>query len=148
MRKKNPIRINEAMLHNIIKESVKNVLRENQRSVRCFRRRGLNESYFDLNDKILRQYGLNPKLVEKLNSPDMIPYHNADYVDEEDEVDYTNDFGIEADDGDIRIHISGSEYSEREDGGVVDTVKDMCQKLKKGESVEDIWYGISFDWSL
>ena len=29
MRKKNPIRINESMLHNIIKESVKRVLREN-----------------------------------------------------------------------------------------------------------------------
>ena len=146
MRKKNPIRINESMLHNIIKESVKKVLRENERSTRCFRRRGLNESYFDENDKILRQYGLDPQLVSKLNSPNTIPYRNTDF---EDEVDYTDDFGIEADDdGDIRIHISGSEYSEREDGGVVDTVKDMCQKLKEGESVEDIWYGISFDWSL
>ena len=118
---------------------MKRVLRENESPA---------GQIFDEENRILRQYGLDPRLVSKLNSPDMIPYHNADYEDEGDEVDYTNDFGIEADDGDIRIHISGSEYSEREDGGVVDTVKGMCRDLRKGDSVEDIWYNLSYDWSL
>ena len=136
MRKKNPIRINESMLHKIIKESVKRVLRENESPA---------GQIFNGENNILRQYGLDPRLVSKLNSPNTIPYRNTYF---EDEVDYTDDFGIEADDGDIRIHISGSEYSEREDGGVVDTVKDMCRDLKRGQSVEDIWYNLSFDWSL
>ena len=136
MRKKKPIRINESTLHKIIKESVKRVLRENESPA---------GQIFDEENRILRQYGLDPRLVDKLNSPDMIPYYNLDF---EDDTDYTDDFGIIADeDGDIRIYISGSEYSEREDGWVVDEVKDMCKDLKDGVSVEDIWYDLSYRWS-
>ena len=75
----------------------------------------------------------------------MFPYYNLDF---EDDTDYTDDFGITADeDGDIRIYISGSEYSEREDGWIVDEVKDICKYLKDGVSVENIWYDLSYRWS-
>ena len=70
MRKKNTIRINESMLHKIIKESVKRVLRENESPA---------GQIFNGENNILRQYGLDPRLVSKLNSPNTIPYRNTDF---------------------------------------------------------------------
>ncbi len=149
MRKKNTIRLNESTLKRIIKESVKRVLRESKRPIRQTRRRSLNESsYFDKEDEmILKQNGLDPKLVSALCSPEVIPIHNDEM---EDGIDYTDDFGIDidTDDGDIRVYINAEGYFESESGCVVRTIKDMCEDLKKGQRPEDIWYDLSFNWAL
>lgn len=134
------IRLTEGDLHRIVRNSVKRVLRENKRSARRIRRRGLYESYSDEKDEIFRQNGIDPALVAKLNSPEKIPI-GCVY----DDIDYTDDFGITADiyDDDIKIYIGGEEHSENEDGWVVDLVKDMCRDLKRGESPEEIWQSLS-----
>lgn len=142
------IRLTEGDLHRIVRNSVKRVLRENKRSVRRNGRRGLYESYSDNEDEIFMQNGIDPRLVAKLNSPEAIPLCGELWEDD-DKPEYTDEFGITADeDGDIRIYIEGSEYSENEDGVVVDTIKDMCRELKRGVSPEEIWQRLSFDWYL
>ena len=117
MRKKKPIRINESMLHKIIKESVKRVLRENESSA---------EQIWADEDKILRQNGLDPRLVHKLQGGERIPYYN-DEMEDDDYTDYTDDYGIDVDTdtGDIRVWINGGEYDEQLDGCAVDYIKDM-----------------------
>ena len=140
MRKKKPIRINESMLHKIIKESVKRVLRENESSA---------EQIWADEDKILRQNGLDPRLVHKLQGGERIPYYN-DEMEDDDYTDYTDDYGIDVDTdtGDIRVWINGGEYDEQLDGCAVDYIKDLCDALKKGSSVEEAWYDMSYDWAL
>lgn len=139
MRKKKPIRINESMLHKIIKESVKRVLRENESSA--------GQIWAD-EDKILRQNGLDPRLVHKLQGGKRIPYYNNEMDDGY--TDYTDDYGIDVDTdtGDIRVWINGGEYDEQIDGCAVDYIKDMCDALKKGSSVEEAWYDMSYNWAL
>lgn len=142
------IRLTEGDLHRIVRNSVKRVLRENKRSTRRIGRRGLHESYSDEEDEIFMQNGIDPRLVSTLNSPEEIQLGSA-YDDDSGRPQYTDEFGITADeDGDIRIYIGGEEHSENEDGWVVDLVKDMCRDLKRGKSPEKIWQGVSFDWSL
>lgn len=148
--RRNRIRLNESMLKRIIKESVKRVLRESKRPVRQIRMRSLNESaYFDKEEEmILKQNGLNPKCVSALCRPDMIPIHNSDM---ENDTDYTDDYGIDVDteDGTIIIHINAEDYNSEDDPDfVIRTIQDMCQELKKGIRPEDIWYDVSYDWSL
>lgn len=150
--RRNTIRLNESMLKRIIKESVKRVLRESKRPVRQIRMRSLNESaYFDKEkEMILKQNGLDPRLVAELCRPDIIPVYNSDLVDE-DEDDYTDDYGIDVDteDGTITIHINAADYnSEDEPYFVIATIQDMCDSLKRGNSPEDAWHDVSFYWSL
>ena len=140
------------MLKRIIKESVKRVLRESKRPVRQIRMRSLNESaYFDKEEEmILKQNGLDPRLVAELCRPDIIPVYNSDLVDEEED-DYTDDYGIDVDteDGTITIHINAADYnSEDYPDLVIGNIQDMCDDLKRGDSPEDAWYDVSFYWSL
>ena len=148
--RRNRIRLNESMLKRSIKESVKRVLRESKRPVRQTRRRSLNESaYFDKEEAmILKQNGLDPRLVAELCRPDMIPVYNSDL---EDEFEYTDDYGIDVDteDGTITIHINAEDYnSEEYPDLVIGNIQDMCDDLKKGMSPEDAWYDVSFAWAL
>lgn len=142
--RKNTIRLNESTLQRIIKESEKRVLRESKRPIR---RRSLNESvYFDKEDEmILKQNGLDPKLVLKLCSPEVIPMYDDEM---EDNTGYTDDFGIDVYDGDIRIYINSEWHLESEEDRVVDTIQDMCEDLLEGERPEEIWYRVSYDWTL
>lgn len=148
--RRNRIRLNESMLKRIIKESVKRVLRESKRPIRQIRRRSLNESaYFDKEEEmILKQNGLDPRLVAELCSPDIIPVYNSDL---EDEYEYTDDYGIDVDteDGTITIHINAADSNSEDDPDfVIRTIQDMCDDLKKGYSPEDAWRDVSFYWSL
>lgn len=148
--RRNRIRLNESMLKRIIKESVKRVLRESKSPIRQIRRRSLNESvYFDKEEEmILKQNGLDPKLVSELCRPDMIPISNSDM---EDGIDYTDDYGIDVDteDGTITIHINAEDYnSEDYPDLVIGNIQDMCDDLKSGISPERAWYYVSHAWSL
>ena len=148
--RRNRIRLNESMLKRIIKESVKRVLRESKRPVRQIRMRSLNESaYFDKEEEmILKQNGLDPRLVAELCSPDMIPISNSDM---EDGIDYTDDYGIDVDteDGTITIHINAEDYnSEDYPDLVIGNIQDMCDDLKSGISPERAWYYVSHAWAL
>ena len=141
------IRLTEGDLHRIVRNSVKRVLRENKRSARRIRRRGLYESYSDELDDVFRRHGLDPKLIAILNSPKEIPLC-SEYDDDEGNPQYTDEFGItsDVDDDDIHMYIGGVDYYESKDGGVVDTIKGMCQDLKRGESPEEIWQDVSASW--
>ena len=135
------IRLSESDLHRVIRESVKRVLRETHRKSR---RNSIYESFGGNDIEILQQNGLNPQMVQKLVSPQQVPVYNSD----SDGPEWTNDFGISADNGDIRVWVNGAEVNELGDGLAVETIEDMCHELNSGASVESIWYDLTRNWSL
>ena len=126
---KRTIRLTESDLHRVIRESVKRVLKESTR--RKNRRKSIYESFGGNEVEILQQNGLNPQMVQKLVSPQQVPVYNSDL----DKAEWTNDFGISAHNGDIRVWVNGEEVNELDDGLAVQTIEDMCHDLNSGKNM-------------